>query len=50
MPPRLPKDLPKPARASASPGASARPNAAMAAKMNKARRIGPLAEFSMTWI
>jgi hypothetical protein len=50
MPPRLPKDRPKPARASASPGVSARPNTAMAAKMNKARRIGPLGWFSMTWI
>ena len=36
MPPRLPKDRPKPARASASPGASARINAAMAA--NKSER------------
>ena len=50
MPPRLPKDLPPPARASASPGASARLKAAMAANMNEARRIGPLGCVSIAWI
>jgi len=50
MPPRLPKDLPKPARASASPGPSARHSAAMAANRSEARRLSPLVCFSMTWI
>ena len=50
MPPRLPKDLPPPARASANPGASARPKATMAANMSEARRIGPLGCLTMARI